>query len=172
MAMFGKNWQSAEATILQVHIKKTSGDGLVSIREFAAEVRPGSGDVFRAKIDEPRWTMDFFPPSVRDVVKVEFDAKSGTVRFDMSDPTLSFKAHEKAEKDAFAASLRNPSPTPTASAPRPGATITAEQLQNLFGAATMVSPDSDAQAAALREMILRATGIQQTESGDRSTPLG
>ena len=38
--MFGHNWEPATATIVAVHVKSTTGDGLVSIHEFAADVTP------------------------------------------------------------------------------------------------------------------------------------
>ncbi len=107
--MFGKTWEPAEATIVLVNIKRVSSDGLTPTREWAADVRKADGSVVRAKIDEPRWVTDFWPPDAGAVVKVEVEAKTGAVRFDVkNDPQLSLKGQEKAKKDAFDAALRNP----------------------------------------------------------------
>lgn len=110
--MFGKkDWEKAEATIVLVNIKRVSSDGLTPTREWAADVRKADGSVIRAKIDEPRWVTDFWPPDAGDVVKVEIDPKSGTVRFDVkSDPMLTMKGRDKAQSDAFNAALKQPPP--------------------------------------------------------------
>ena len=81
--MFGrkKEWESAEATILLVNIKRVSSDGLTPTREWAAEVRRTDGTAFRAKIDEPRWVTDFWPPDAGAVVRVRpGDGSGGTGR--------------------------------------------------------------------------------------------
>jgi hypothetical protein len=107
--MFGiskKIWEPAEATIVLVNIKKVSSDGLTPTREWAADVRKADGTVVRARIDEPRWVTDFWPPDAGAVVKVEVDPKSGAVRFDTkNDPTLTLKGQEKLKNDAFKAAL-------------------------------------------------------------------
>ena len=118
-AMFGKSWEPAEATIVLVNTKYVSGSGMTSIQEWAADVRKADGTVVRAKIDEPRIATNFWAPVVGDVVKVEVDAKSGKVRFDMDDPKVNAKARKRAKEDAFAAALDQPPGTPTA-APVPG----------------------------------------------------
>ena len=111
--MFGKHWEPAEATIVLVNIKRYSGSGMTATREWAADVRKADGTVVRAKIDEPRIATNFWWPDVGDVVKVEVDAKSGKVRFDMDDPKMNAKARKRAQKDAFAAALDQPPGTPT-----------------------------------------------------------
>lgn len=107
--MFGrgkKDWESAEATIVLVHVKRVSSDGLTPTREWAADVRLRDGRVVRAKIDEPSWVTDFWPPDAGDVVKVQVDPKSGAVRFDVkNDPRLSMKGRERLEAEAFRAAL-------------------------------------------------------------------
>ena len=103
--MFGigkKVWEPAEATIVLVNIKRVSSDGLTPTREWAADVRRADGTVTRAKIDEPKWVTDFWPPDAGAVVKVEVDPASGAVRFDVkNDPQLSVKGREKAQAEAF-----------------------------------------------------------------------
>lgn len=105
--VFGKkDWEPAEATIVLVNIKRVSSDGLTPTREWAADVRKADGSVVRAKIDEPRWVTDFWPPDAGAVVKVEVDPKSGTVRFDVkNDPQLTVKGQEKLKADAFKRAL-------------------------------------------------------------------
>lgn len=107
--MFGigkKDWEPAEATIVLVNIKKVSSDGLTPTREWAADVRRADGSVVRAKIDEPRWVTDFWPPDAGAIVKVEVDAKTGVVRFDTkNDPQLTMKGQDKLKADAFKAAL-------------------------------------------------------------------
>jgi hypothetical protein len=113
--MFGrgrKEWENAEATIVLVRIKKVSSDGLTPTREWAADVRRADGTLVRAKIDEPRWVTDFWPPDAGAVVKVQINPQTGVVRFDVkNDPQLSVKGQEKLKSDAFEATLRQP-PTP------------------------------------------------------------
>jgi hypothetical protein len=111
--VFGKkNWESAEATIVLVNIKRVSGDGLTPTREWAADVRKADGTVVRAKIDEPRWVTDFWPPDAGAVVKVQVDPKSGIVRFDTkNDPQLTMTGQDKLKADRFAAALAEKPPT-------------------------------------------------------------
>lgn len=102
--MFGrtKDWESAEATILLVRITKVSSDGLTPTREWAAEVRRADGTSFRAKIGEPRWVTDFWPPDAGDVVGVQIDPQTLAVRFDAkNDPRLSVKGRDRLEADRF-----------------------------------------------------------------------
>lgn len=104
--MFGrKSWEKAQATIVLVNIKRVSSDGLTPTREWAADVRRADGAVVRAKIDEPRWVTDFWPPDAGAVVGVEV-SPTGEVRFDVKgDPQLSLKGQEKMKADAFRAAL-------------------------------------------------------------------
>lgn len=105
--MFGKKaWEPAEATIVVVGIKRVSSDGLTPTREWAADVKKADGSVFRAKIDEPRWVTDFWPPDAGAVVKVEVDPTSNAVRFDVkNDPQLSVKGQDKLRAEAFKRTL-------------------------------------------------------------------
>ncbi|MGV8883729.1 MAG: hypothetical protein ACOH19_16395 [Rhodoglobus sp.] len=104
--MFGRaNWEPARAVIVLVHIKRVSSDGLTLTREWAADVTRSDGSVVRAQIDEPRWVTDFWPPDAGDRVLVLVNSRNGKVRFDMTDPQLSLKGRDKAERDAFRAAL-------------------------------------------------------------------
>ena len=104
--MFGKKkWESAEATIVLVNIKRVSSDGLTPTRQWAADVKKTDGTVFRAQIDEPRWVSDFWPPDAGAVVKVEV-SPTNDVRFDVkNDPQLSVKGQDKLRAEAFKRSL-------------------------------------------------------------------
>ncbi|WKK72760.1 hypothetical protein Q0F99_07580 [Rathayibacter oskolensis] len=105
--MFGRRaWEPAIATILLVHIKRVSSDGLTPTREWSADVTRADGSVRRAKIDEPRWVTDFWPPDAGAVVKVEVDERTGAVRFDVkNDPQLSLRGQEKLRAEQFKRSL-------------------------------------------------------------------
>ena len=104
--MFGRKkrrWVPARGTVIDSRVAKAKvyDDAGTSItREFVVEVRPPAGEAFRATVGPPR-SSDFLDPRVGADVKVEFDAQSGDVRFDMSDESISLKAHERAAKAAF-----------------------------------------------------------------------
>lgn len=113
--MFGrrtKDWESAEATIVLVHIKKVSSDGLTPTREWIADVRRGDGSVIRVEVGEPRWVTDFWPPDAGAVVRVLVDPRSGEVRFDVkNDPRLSVRGQDRLKAQAFRDTLeQNPRP--------------------------------------------------------------
>jgi hypothetical protein len=107
--MFGRNWEPAQATIVAVHAKSTTGDGMVTIHEFAADVVPDSGaQPFRALIQEPRIATNFWAPSTGDVVRAEADVKRQTARFEKSDA----REQGRAADAAFNATLDQPPGTP------------------------------------------------------------
>lgn len=69
-------------------------------------MRQADGSMFRAKIDEPRWVTDFWPPDAGAVVKVDVDPKTRAVRFDVkSDPQLSMKGRDRLQDEAFKRAL-------------------------------------------------------------------
>lgn len=106
--MFTRKWQPATATIVLVHIKRMSSDGLTPTRQWAADVNDGVGPMRRVKIEEPRWVTDFWPPDAGASVAVKVDPKSGSVRFDLDDPQLSVKGRDRLAAEAFAAALAEP----------------------------------------------------------------
>lgn len=153
--MFGKTWLSGEATIVAVNIKRVSSDGLTPTREFAADVRIPGRDPVRVRLDEARWTTDFWAPGVGDVVNVLQDEKSGAVKFDMKDPRLSVKHHDDSKGDSFAATLAaGPGATPVA-APTPAGQPSQTDLAALIANAQVLQAN-DPSTAALRESILKA----------------
>jgi hypothetical protein len=158
--MFGKHWISAQGTVVASRASSTTGDGTVSIYEFVVDVRTPDGEVFRAKVEEPRIATDFKDPSVGDVVDVEFDPKSRKVRFDKDDPALSWKAYKKSRRDSFEDTLAQApgtSPSPAATADpqvdQMAALIQAAQAQ---GGVIRLDSAGGPDAAALKEMLLRA----------------
>jgi hypothetical protein len=115
--MFGKDWEPAKATIVDTHIKSTSGDGMTVNREFSADVVQASGESFRALIQSPTIATNFWDPSIGDVVGVLVDPKSKKVKFDKSDPKLSYKEQQKATDSKFQQSLSQPAAAPIMSIP-------------------------------------------------------
>jgi hypothetical protein len=102
--MFGSRWDKAEATIL-ASMPKYGGDGTSPTYEFVAEVRPDSGaPAFRATIKDPMIALDFWRPSVGDVVSVLVKS-NGKVKFDKDDPRMSVKAYEARRRESFKAAL-------------------------------------------------------------------
>jgi hypothetical protein len=99
--MFGRRWESAEATIVASRVKTTTGDGMVSIREYVVEVRPATGEPFRTTLQEPRIATSFWAPDVGAIVKVQADVKRQEAKFDKSDPSISAKGRKAANDDAF-----------------------------------------------------------------------
>ena len=107
--MFGHGWEPARATIVAKNSKYTTGDGMVSIMEYVADVAPRSGaPAFRALIQEPRISTNFWAPSVGDVVGAEADVKRGEARFDKDDPALDARARKRARDETFRGLLDEP----------------------------------------------------------------
>ena len=98
--MFGKRWVQMQGTVVASEVVKTTGDGMVSIREYAVDVRTPEGEVFRARVHEPRIAMDFLAPSVGALVGVEVEPRTRNVRFDKDDPALSSKAAKRARANS------------------------------------------------------------------------
>lgn len=106
--MFGRRWEPAQGTVVASRVVKTSGDGMVSVHEFVVDVTPADGEVFRAKVGEPRFAMNFTAPSVGAVVRVEVRAGSRTVRFDKDDPAVNLAVAKKQRSAAFDRTLEQP----------------------------------------------------------------
>jgi hypothetical protein len=154
IVMFGKHWTPAQGTVVASHVVKTAGDGLVTVSEYVVEVRTDQGETFRAKVQEPHIAMNFASPAVGAVVRVEFDPKSHSVRFDKDDPAVNRKAAMKNRDDGFDRALAEAPGT----APAPG--DTAGPLAALLAAQGDNAIRLGAQnldTAALRQMLLRAT---------------
>jgi hypothetical protein len=103
--MFGRDWQPGQATIVAVRYVMTGFGGSTGSRaEFVADVQPeGVAPVFRATFKGPLKEKSFRPPEVGEVVPVEFEAKSGKVQIDTSDPAFRRDAQHQREQEQFEA---------------------------------------------------------------------
>jgi hypothetical protein len=152
--MFGHDWEPAQATIVATHVKSTSGDGTVTIHEYAADVVPASGIAFRALIEEPTIATDFWPPRVGAVVKVHADVRRQKAKFDKSDPQISFKHYQQGRDAQFDALLTQPPAMPVTVSPQaepePDATTRLRQLAALKEQGLI----TDAEYTAKRRVII------------------
>ncbi|MDX6213994.1 MAG: hypothetical protein QOF82_3081 [Frankiales bacterium] len=165
--MFGKQWAAGSGHIVDRRVAHATADGVV-IYEFVVDVTTPSGQVFRAKVGEPRIATDFRDPNIGMTVRVEYEAKSRQVRFDKDDPQLSWKAYQKAQESGFNDSLNAPAGSPigggNAAVPA-GLDITALlKSQGLTDGTQVFQPTvvqmdpSSPEAAALRDALLKAIG--------------
>lgn len=165
--MFGKHWVSAVGNVMAVQVVKTTGDGLVSISEFVVDVRTPEGEIFRAKVEEPRIATDWKQPSIGDAVRVEYEPNSRKVRFDKDDPNMSWKAYKQGRTDAFENTLHQAPGTPVGvSAGMPGAED--PRIAQLLAMAkanggAIRLDSSNPETAALREMLLKVAKQAQPE---------
>jgi hypothetical protein len=108
-AMFGRDWEAAEATIVTRRLvaQGHGGEGghlSWEQYEYVADVRPDDGAAaFRAVVQEPRNGIHFQAPDVGQVVRVKFHAKDHHVKFDHDDPgTHRDLTHKRDDKQAVA----------------------------------------------------------------------
>src|SRR5437588_5971504 len=99
--MFGHDWRGGAATIVAVRVKKTSGDGLVSIHEYVADVRVDGAEPFRTILEEPGIATNFWSPEVGQIVRVKADVARQKAKFDKHDPSLNAKTRGAAADAAF-----------------------------------------------------------------------
>ncbi|MCW2547409.1 MAG: hypothetical protein JWN96_1869 [Mycobacterium sp.] len=111
--MFGKNWQSAHGVVINSQLSGGYGSPDSTQREFVIEVTTPAGEVFRAKVGQPRNSTNFWDPRIGQKVLVEFDPESRKVRFDKKDPGINAKLQIKANESKFDADLNGPPGTPS-----------------------------------------------------------
>ena len=99
--MFGRGKVDGEATIKGSREVKRSGDGLVSIHEFLAEVRAPGIEPFETVIQEPRIATNFWAPPNGAVVRVHVDPRKQTARFDKDDPQLDARAQVERQRSTW-----------------------------------------------------------------------
>jgi Short C-terminal domain len=100
--MVGRHWESAEATIVATQVAVITAAGYKNRLEYAVDVQPANGPVFRATLREPKFIKGgFSQPAIGAVVGVLFDPKSKDAKFDTSDPRLWITTREEAERRAF-----------------------------------------------------------------------
>ena len=165
--MFGRHWVAARGTVVAKRTVSTSGDGMVTIPEFVVDVRMPDGELFRAKVEEPRIATDFKDPSVGDEVSVEVETKHRKVRFDKDDPALSWKAYKKSLKSSFEQTLAAPAGTPPVGGLGDHSIAQIQALMQSAHGNVIRLDASDPANAALRESLLRAVG-----SGDLAALTG
>jgi hypothetical protein len=112
--MFGRNWESADATIVATKVAVETQAGYQDRLEYVADVNPANGPAFRATLQEPRLIKGkgaFEQPPVGAVVGVLFDPKTKKAKFDTTDPRILGPIGD--DDDAFeaAASARPGTPT-------------------------------------------------------------
>ena len=174
--MFGKHWEAARGTVAATHVVSTSSDGMVSVSEFAVDVRTASGEVFRTKVEEPRIAIDFKKPAVGTEVRLEFDPGSRKIRFDKDDPAISWKAYKANLNRSFDQALHEqPGTAPSAGGPQVQSWIDAAlagQQTGSMGIPVVRLDRNDPDAAALREMLLRAAGFTDPAAEGHRAPPG
>jgi hypothetical protein len=97
---WGKKWTKVDGTIIDKRETWRSNDGLAYSEEYVVEVRPANRPPFRVKVQEPAIAINFAKPAVGAQVGVEWEEKTGEVRFDKSDPRTDRKVKERAREEA------------------------------------------------------------------------
>jgi hypothetical protein len=156
--VFGHGWKRAEATIVERQpLRRHFGNGLGNDLAFLADIRPESGDAFRATIESPLPANNFWPPEVGATVSVLFNAKH-EVKFDKDDDRTSVKAqwlathpkHPRFEADVYGAPGRGRGATVN-----PGSDARSAIAPPIAGAAGVVSIEA-----------IRAAAVQSIASGN------
>ena len=104
--MFGRGGVAGEATIVDKRAKSTSGDGMVTIYEYVADVRVPGEQPYRCVMQEPHIATNFWSPDVGAVVRVHARLAKQTASFDKDDPRVNAKLRLRAHKDRFGESTR------------------------------------------------------------------
>jgi hypothetical protein len=100
--MLGHDWQPAEGTCVDDNF---GGEHVIRER-WVMDVRPANGaPPFRVEVDHPGAGEDFRGPDVGQVCRMLCDVKKQKAKFDHTDPTLSWKAHRRAEQQRLRAEL-------------------------------------------------------------------
>ena len=105
--MFGRNWRKATGIVV-ARTPVGSKNSAPSMFRYVVEIKPTDGAPFLVEVSQPRNSTDFNCPLVRAVVLVEVEERSGKVRFDRADPTLSWKAQERSAAEAYRTALSGP----------------------------------------------------------------
>jgi len=104
--MWGRGAVAGEATIVDKRAKSTSGDALVTIYEYVADIRVPGEQPYRCVLQEPHFATNFWSPDVGAVVRVHAYPAKQTASFDKDDPQLNARRRLHAEKDRFDDSAR------------------------------------------------------------------
>lgn len=155
--MFGRDWESGQATIVAVRFVLTGFGGSTGSRaEFIADVQPeGTTPAFRATFKGPLKGRKFRVPDVGEVVPVEFHAKSMEVKIDTSDPTFRLDAERKHEEEEFEAIATAAPGSAVPGAPPDGAVPPRAEAPDMQSALTDVS-------AAVARISAETTDVSET----------
>jgi hypothetical protein len=104
--MFGRGALDGEATIVDRRVKSKSGDGMVSIYEYVADVRVPGEQLYRCVMQEPRVGIHFWPPAIGAVVRVHAHPGKQTASFDKDDPQLNSKLRLQSDEQRFTRNAR------------------------------------------------------------------
>ena len=124
--MFGRGWETGQATIVALkEIRSVGTDDYTGRKfksyEYVADVRPdGGGAVFRTVMHEPFDERVWRQPSVGDVVLVQCDPRRQKAKFDTAAMTARDEAQKEATKTEQAAqfdAMVNAPPGSTAPSP-------------------------------------------------------
>jgi hypothetical protein len=125
--MVGRQWESAEGTIVATQVAVQTAAGYVNRLEYAVDVHRADGSVVRVTLREPKFIKGgFSQPAVGAVVGVLFDPRREDAKFDTSDPRLKISVREDAKRAAFDAAVAGSPGTATPGVPG--------QIQVLSGA--------------------------------------
>jgi hypothetical protein len=114
--MFGRDWQPAEATVIEAISeiktpKNVIGQPNVGYESWTykavVEVRPDGQDPFRTEMGLPK-PVDHFRFPKKGPVGVLFDPKSRKVKWNRDDPRVYDDQDQKRQQDDFDAALRAP----------------------------------------------------------------
>jgi hypothetical protein len=111
---FGGHWIKAQGKVIASH---EIGSKMLGTwrQEWAVEVLPHDGPRFRASIKWPFSDQGFWPVSVGDTIRVEYEAKSHELRWDKDDPATNLFARtpdnvRAQQESAFSAALAGGTP--------------------------------------------------------------
>ncbi|AKK25715.1 hypothetical protein [Mycobacterium sp. EPa45] len=106
--MFGHGTVDGEATIVDRRGKVTTGDGMVTIYEYVADVHVPGEQPYRCIMQEPHIATDFWAPDIGSVVRVHANPERRTAAFDKNDPQVDARQRRAADRDRFDQSAGNP----------------------------------------------------------------
>ena len=102
--MLGHDWEPAEGTCVD-----DEWVGHTDHRMWIMDVRPANGaPAFRTQVGHPGLGEDFKPPYIGHVCRMLVDVKKQKAKFDTSDPSLSWKAYRKMERQRVKDELNAP----------------------------------------------------------------
>jgi hypothetical protein len=105
--MFGHDWQPATGTVIDIRVKHPNSEN--DTRSWLMEIRCGDAEPFRVEVGYPGFHEDFRGPGPGEIIRMKADLKHQDAKWDLSDPTLSWKADRDRHAAEFAAEKERPS---------------------------------------------------------------